>query len=482
MSRQITIPQYNSQTGEGTLSYYARAYGTSVDDIFNANQGNPSVKTRDLIFAGGTLNIPDSQGVQQTTTSLRKETEKQMNQFDKSQKEQQAREAEGSGVFEARPQTQPTGNEFEDQLRAGAEADINRIRNDYGIIVRNVDKSHRDMMEATVRTFESRIDAMVESNDRLLKMQEALGIRQGRSRYAPILQAGILTDEEMKGHQRVMEIEAMMLTAVAELERARNEDNMSAMNNMYSQIDARMKEMNRQIEENFNRAITIEKERRAREKHEFDMMQAELKNKLDLSTRVAPALSQTLQQLGSDEERQAFLRQYSEQSGIPIDILMGDIDGSNYDRMKQDLDLQKRQADIANVENTMMNRDRSTSALVAQRNRANQGGSGSGSSPEEEKITDMTFNILNGATTYSRLMADENLSFKDRQLVKRELTNYGFFDATPPNWYIEDYARARGLHSINKDNYDKMSVESGSLGDEINESWKNYQRENGYIR
>jgi hypothetical protein len=42
-----------------TLGTLAKQYGTTVADIMAANKGNASVKTQDLIYAGGNLNIPE---------------------------------------------------------------------------------------------------------------------------------------------------------------------------------------------------------------------------------------------------------------------------------------------------------------------------------------------------------------------------------------------------------------------------------------
>lgn len=52
MPRQIKI-----NPGD-TLSAIAEREGSSVQEIFDINQKNPSVRTKDLIIAGGTINIP----------------------------------------------------------------------------------------------------------------------------------------------------------------------------------------------------------------------------------------------------------------------------------------------------------------------------------------------------------------------------------------------------------------------------------------
>lgn len=52
------MPQITIQKGD-TLSKIAQQYGTSVAELVNSNRGNTSVKSADLIIAGGNLNVPD---------------------------------------------------------------------------------------------------------------------------------------------------------------------------------------------------------------------------------------------------------------------------------------------------------------------------------------------------------------------------------------------------------------------------------------
>src|SRR3990167_274412 len=51
------MPTLNIKSGD-TLSKIAADNGTTVDAILSANQGNPSVKSANLIIAGGSLNLP----------------------------------------------------------------------------------------------------------------------------------------------------------------------------------------------------------------------------------------------------------------------------------------------------------------------------------------------------------------------------------------------------------------------------------------
>lgn len=61
----ITVPKFNSQTGEGSLSYYANKFGTTVDALAQYN----NIKNPNLIQVGSTLKIPTTQAPPATTTN-----------------------------------------------------------------------------------------------------------------------------------------------------------------------------------------------------------------------------------------------------------------------------------------------------------------------------------------------------------------------------------------------------------------------------
>lgn len=444
MSRSITIPKYNSATGEGTLSHVSRSHGVTVDQILKANQGNSAVKSRDLIIAGGTLNLPDS-GVQQSTTSLRQETEKRNTEFDKKQQEQAQRESEAQ-----EDKTSFDTTDADKDIKDEGTKYIEKVERDYGRIERQADQIHRQMMQGIKQTYRGRIESMKDSNDRLVKLQEALGNRQGRSRYSPIHQAGILTDEEMDGHERVLKIEGEMLSATAKAAQARAEGKFANLNAMYDRIDEKVAEMNTQIEANFDRAIETDKQIQAAAKAEREALESEFDMAMEKSERVAPAVAEALNGFSTDAEKQAFLESYSAKTGIPIDVLTGDISMAQTSAKKDSLDIEKKEADIANTKNTIYNRNRDTDSKIKNRD------------DEDEQISDFASNILSGNSSYADIDEDNS----DFQTVKKELSDYGMFDAKPPKWFLEEWenkAQANPTEAALQSSWDKYKKERGII-------------------
>lgn len=434
-----TIPKYNSQTGEGTLSNISRSFGVSMDDIMGANQGNPAIKNKDLIYAGGQITIPGSQ-VQQSTASLRNEVEKRNAEFDQKQAEYQMNQDAQAATETTTTDEKTKEDGVKDNLDTSdaekaymdaAKTDIERYTQDYDRVQARLDKAHRDLVGGIKTTFAARIQKMEDSNDRLLKLKEALGIRQGRSRYAPILQAGILTDEEMQGHERVMELEGQMLQAIAEADSAKATGDYQRLNDLYDRIDKRNEEMNNQIQTNFDNAVKRNKEIEAALKAERDEVEAQWNRALDKSERVAPAVAAALGDFSTEEEKNTFLKTYAEKTGIPLDVLMGDVQKSQTDSTKDALDIEKKKADIANVNNTMYNRNRNTDSLIASRD-------------NNTDLTDVTANIIDGISSIDDV--DEG----DLETVKAELRSLGFYSSTVPQWFLEaKQAEQGGTQDLN---------------------------------
>lgn len=463
--RTTTIPKYNSKTGEGTMSYFARAHGTSVDSLMKLNQGNPSVKSKDLIYAGGTLNLPGTQ-VQQSTASLRQETEKRNADFDRKQAEQEAYTNEISAEAETTTDSKTREDEVEDTLdttdaealfREQSKKDIDRVSKDYERVQKRLDRAHRELVGGIKQTYGARIEKMEDSNNRLLKLKEALGIRQGRERYSPVLQAGILTDEEMTGHERVMEIEGQMLSAVAEANAAKETGDYARLNDLYDRIDARTAEMNEQIQSNFDNAVKRNQEIEKALKAERDEVQSQFDRALDRSEKVAPAVAEALESFATDEERSAFLEAYSTKTGIPMDILAGVASEATMQRKKDSLDLTKKQADIRNVENTIADRNsRNTLAWQKEARLAAE------EDEEEEDVTDATANILSGVST----LADIDEDSEDYQTVKAELESYGLYSQKPPQWFLDEF---------------EAETKSSPTGTVLQSAWEKYRQERGII-
>lgn len=444
--RSIKIDKYDSKTGKGTLSYYARQNNTTVGALAKLN----NIQNPDLIYEGADLVLPD-QGPQQSTSTYRRETQSNMSELDKRLAETQMRnEAAATETDTTKTKEDPYAGLDEETktLKQKYESDAAKIMADYDNIQKYADSTHRQLIEQTKAKYRARVTQMVDSNKRNVATKNVTNLRQGRSRYTPELAQDILTDEEYAGVARIAEIESEMSLAIAEYESKKLTADYDAMNAAYDRIDKKFKEMNEQIESNYKMAVDKDKAIREAEKAERDA----IKDQFEMGTKrakiAAPAIVDQLKQFATEAERTAFLEAYSAETGMDLDILMGEVATATDDKSYKELQ-------IANIENQIYNRNR---AENRQQNKTTK--------EEEQDQEPLTNNILNGITKFSEVEPGS----ADYEKVKGELYEYGMFEKNPPQWFIDEYES----QSVGQND-----TQAGP--EEIQSAWAEYRKARGIM-
>lgn len=430
----VTVPKFNSKTGEGTLSFFARQFGTTVEELAKVNK----IENPDLIQEGSSLIVPDS-GIQRTTSSFRTQTEESLAKFDERQaaiditikgedeeklgEEDRLREqkiiddkAKADGTFD-----DPFEGLDDDERLIQEEAlnQIKTITDSLNSIQRFANDAFRQLISATKQIYAARIQKMKDANLRLIATKGVANIRQGRARFAPELAEDILTDEEISGHERISEIEGTMLREIALASQAKANNDMVRFNAAFDRIEAVTKRMEAQIQQNYDNAVAQDKAIRDKAREARLQAKADFDLSTDRAKTAAPALAKRLAQFDSVDDQVAFLEAYSEQTGVEMDILLGSIETATVEGEKAKLN-------IRNIESQIINRQRTATTAEKREERLQEE-----DDDEDEEFTDETKNVIRGIT----VLAD--LSGEKREKAKAELRDLGFYEENPPEWFIE---------------------------------------------
>jgi hypothetical protein len=383
-----------------------------------------------------------------SSSNLRREAEDGMSRYDQMQQDwQQNEQTDNQTTTTAEEKKDTTTADTADELYTEADtknaalleqtqSDLTDVENTYNRIQKFADRAHRNLISATRQIYGARLKKMEDSMDRLVKTRQVGNVRQGRDRYAPELASGIMTDQELTGNERLSEIEGQMLSAIATADQAKANRDLEGFNAQLKNVESIMDRMNSQIKENYeiakerDKAIRDqEREARMQEKQDFDTM-------LDKSKRAAPALAEKLDGL-SPEQQAAVVEEYAKLSGVDMDVLLGDIAGAAQDRDYKNLQ-------VENLENQIYNRNRDTN-IAAQREARLQREADNKKTEEESKISDFSLNVINEISTIADI--EKALEDKPSELaaVKRELNDYGIFDQSPPDWFIEKETDGKGM-------------------------------------
>lgn len=312
----------------------------------------------------------------------------------------------------------PTSYE-EKQIQAVSEVAKQQITNANATLDRiksTSDVATNALIESIKQIYGARISQMIDTNSRILAGKTTAGIREGRARYMTEIQNGVLTDEEQAGIMRVSQLEGEMLQEIAKAQQAQNEEDLTIFNDRMDKVTAIQKDLADQVAKIHQAALDAQKAQLDAQKTALDMQKTQ-QDIFDAKIKAAaPAIMEALSGLASPADKSDFLKAYAEQSGIPIDQLMSGVSAAATDKEKADLQLEQTRASIESSHASAAN----SYSLIASRNKQTALDSGD---------TEVT-NIVNGVSTI------DDVDKAKVEQIKTRLQELGFYDETPPDWYV----------------------------------------------
>lgn len=310
---------------------------------------------------------PPSNELQQTTTEQRNQTADRMEDFtqmtanrdaelerirqealaiQETLNKRQAEEQAGQTTDTTGDTTDTTGDTGE---TGGIDSSIQDVKDqmqqdidDYeaGVeeIQAHLDASYRMLVQHTKKVYEDRAREMEKANQRQLDTKTTIGIRTGRSRYAPVVQEGILQQEEIEGIQRITTLNNKLNLVLAQAADAKAQNDLKLFNASYDRIAEIKKEAQETIVKLYEQANEelelqqkAEKEARLADKEALDLM-------IKKADQAAPAIAVSVGELATPEEQAEFLNLMAERLGITPEYLYGSVVEASDEATKRQLD------------------------------------------------------------------------------------------------------------------------------------------------
>lgn len=361
-STSITIPS------GATLSGLAASNGTTVSALMAAN---PSITDADKIQAGATLNVPKP-AVIQTSTAQRSTTAQNVNDHntlvskitapstpttgavgvsggangaDSSNIDSTTGQPTGAVGFKLdaagnKTWTDAAGNPLADSSDQrtsilGKTADIQSQGNDSIRALNDTLKtalSYSDAVGAAniqqiMQMYQSRINSIQSSYDRLGVSKNEANNRTGLARYAPDQAQGILTDVEVTAQQKISDLVTQMSNAVTKAQSALQSGDLKTFNDTSKQIKDLQKGMTTEVNNLYKEAQKYNSDVIKTEQQNIKDTQAQHESDIKEATAAAPYLLSQKSKYGTDDKWQAFLDSYAKESGIDPEILKGEVQG-----------------------------------------------------------------------------------------------------------------------------------------------------------
>lgn len=325
----IKIDPYSSSTGAGTLSYYARKYGTTVD---NLTKLNPNITNPNLIQSGADLVVPTFTQPSVVTSTKASTAVNDANKYIDSQRSSASVQPPvtinqnatpdirtNAPVITATPTQTPTDS---DNLDASYNLEQTRMRAQVDSLVAGLDEDTAAMVQRISDTYSKRIDEQKDLNKRYLGAATVSGYASGRARYAYELQDNILSKEEQDGFRRVADLEAERENLIQQAKSARDEKQRSLTLDLENRLREVNKEKRQAVQELFKNSMDIERLNLDRAKE----ARASIKDRIDTSIKSAEAIAGSVVDYMdnnnlSKADRDKAITEWADQYGVSEDYL-----------------------------------------------------------------------------------------------------------------------------------------------------------------
>lgn len=334
---QQTTTQLRTQNDQNTMDLQARLARTGT----TADAGTKTAHVvKDMDNGDGTRTVTYDDG-----TSARVNVTKNADGSD-SYKEV------GDKTGTADDEDDPYGlNEKTNSLTANIQAEKKRVTQTLDSISSQMRGASQNLIAGLKQMYAARTDAMIQSNQRLLKAQTTAGLREGRARYVQGVQTGLLTDEEQAGEQRLASMQAELLKGIAEAENASAKDQMTLLQSKMTALGDLDDRLENEVKNLWDKAVERDQQIRANEKAQQDAEKSDLDNQTTKAEKSADAVAEALDSFATLEEKNAFISSYSKNAGIEPAYLISAVNEARRAKGKDELSM-------ANTKNEIYNRNR----------------------------------------------------------------------------------------------------------------------------
>ncbi len=335
----IKIDPYSSISGNGTLSYYARKYGTTVDSLLKLN---PSISNPDVIQSGANLTVPTTtQPSVVTSAPAAAAVTDAVNYINNQPTRADAIAAKntitttpaidnGLGATGNTKTTTPTNPDVE-KINSTYDNFATNLKTQIDSLTGGLDTSTQNMINQLTNTYATRITNQKLLNEKYLGAATVSGYSSGRARYAPEIQNNILSTEEKAGLQRVIDLETERDNLIQQAKDARDSKQQAALMDYQNKLLEINRQKTQAVKDLFDQTMSTENLAIDKAKESRASLKENLSN---LSTAIIPSLVNTLDTLKTPADKEALMQQYADNYGYSIDTIKSLVQNHRQDTVK----------------------------------------------------------------------------------------------------------------------------------------------------
>lgn len=329
----IKIDPYSSSTGAGTLSYYARKYGTTVDNLAKIN----NLTNKDVIQSGANLVVPTFTQPAVVTSEKANTAVTDANKFLDGQKTSAStfinnqnntpdiRSNNGAAdTSTTTTTTTPTKTENPDVAKINSTYDTlaTNMKSQVDSLTAGLDTETAAMVQRISDTYVKRIAEQQDVNKRYLESSRVSGYASGRARYASELQDGILSKEEMDGLRRITDLEQERDNLIQQARAARDDKSRAAVLDYQNKLLEINKAKASAVQDLFKNTMDTERLNIDKAKE----VRSSIKDRIDTSVKTAESIAGAVVDYIdganlSKAERDSAIADWADSYGVSEDYL-----------------------------------------------------------------------------------------------------------------------------------------------------------------
>lgn len=404
--------------------------------------------------------------------------------------------ADGSTTTETKDFATPEAQEYKKQLddaMQSVDAEVQYAKSKFSAIAASADEAQKNLMIAIEKTFEVRKAEMERINKAALNTQKLLGARGGRQRYAPEMQASILSEEERAGLVRFTEIEALEYQTIALAQQAATDEDLAILSQQMNTMRALRAEKNDIISNMYS--LAVDEEQRAQTRASFEvnlqtkvqeLSQSQQTFDLEIQEYQSSYLAQNLVQINEDGSVDAAtdeeIANFAADFGVDPLVLNAKVNQTARDLASYDIGmraqvLQNRQLELANRVNTfslekskaLLPYEIDMAALNVEKARVDIDQARANVDLTNSKI-DETLAQLKSQSVNIGQLSQEELDKLDKTEEKKRLDTLRKLKVSLKNYegLIQEYGKASFLQPQQRD--ELQAARTDAIG-----TWKDYQ-------
>lgn len=219
------------------------------------------------------------------------------------------------------------------QAEIDAQAGIAATQTQLATLKAQMDARSQQLMDGISREYDALIAQQEVQNKAYQGGTTTEGLRSGRARYAPVMQASILDNAVTAGLTAISNLQAKKQNLLMQAQQARDDNSLKALNDSMTAYRDTVKEERKLAQDTYENAIKASAEARAQAKEQRDAEKSAFDTALTQMDRMSSSVLSAIEGM-SEKEASDYIQSISQDYGFDPNLFLGTINTLGQEQQK----------------------------------------------------------------------------------------------------------------------------------------------------